>query len=93
METIQWLILAEGMMSGLFSIPWMYLASTLTIRFRTLTRKILYMRSTQKTLYSSNLGWEKRHSIIEGNRAKACIKALAGIVRVSLAKVEAYCNY
>jgi len=44
METIQWLILAEGAISGLFSIPWIYLVSTLTIRFRTLTRKdFVYM--------------------------------------------------
>jgi len=63
METIQQSILVEGPMLGLFSIPQMYLASTLIIRFQTLTRKILYACSMQKSLYSSNLGWEKCHSL------------------------------
>ncbi len=43
-------MLAEGTISGLFSIPLMYLASTLTIRFLTPTMNSLYVCKAQKSL-------------------------------------------
>src|SRR3979490_3181375 len=94
METIHRLMLALGEMSGLASIPLIYLASTSTTRFRTPMRYRRRERSKgtiEAVDFELGLG-VLRFSIIERNGAEATVIPLARIFNIALAQMESNCK-